>query len=132
MSFKEGQLDIAPMGIIDINMQSAPAVDQSKILVNTSMVVGKSLQAIETKIDKLNKKIDQYKKDYSLKDKTFTRLQNKNKYLLAKLDKQKLEFEKSLTKTKVELNNANQVIQDLKAQATVVDDQKFKQVEAEL
>jgi len=40
------------------------------------MVVSKSLQAMENKIDRLNKKIYQYKKDYSLKDKIVARLQN--------------------------------------------------------
>lgn len=59
-------------------------------------------------------------------------LQNKNKYLLIKLDKQKIEFEKGFTEIKVELDNANQTIQDLKAQATILDGQKFKQVEDEL
>jgi len=50
-------------------MQSATIIDQSRFLVNTSMVIGKSLQAMETKIDKLNKRIDQFKKDCSLKTK---------------------------------------------------------------
>jgi len=40
------------------------------------MVVGKSLQSMEIKIDKLNKNIGQYKKDCSLKDKTIIGLQN--------------------------------------------------------
>jgi len=65
---KEGQLDTTPMAIIDVNMQSALAMYQSRFLVNTSMETGKSLQAMETKIEKLNKKIDKYKKDFSLKE----------------------------------------------------------------
>jgi len=51
------------------------------------MVVGKSLQEMENKIEKSNKKIYQYKKDCSLKDKIMVELHNKNKDLLAKLDK---------------------------------------------
>lgn len=33
-------------------------VDQSRLLVNTYLAVGKSIQAMETKIEKLNKKIE--------------------------------------------------------------------------
>jgi len=62
------------MVIIDVNMQSAPIIDQSRFLVNTSMEVNKSLQAMETKIENLNKKLDQYKKECSLKDKIITKL----------------------------------------------------------
>jgi len=51
------------------------------------MVASKILQAMEAKVDRLNKKVDQYKKDYSLKEKTIIGLQNKNKELLVKLDK---------------------------------------------
>lgn len=51
MPFKEGQLDTTPMEIIDINIQSALVIDQSKFLVNTSMVARKSLQVMETKIE---------------------------------------------------------------------------------
>ena len=51
------------------------------------MAIGKSLQAMENKIDKLNKNICQYRKDYSLKDKIVARLQNQNKGLLEKLEK---------------------------------------------
>jgi len=61
------------MAIIDVNM-SASIIDQSRFLVNTSMVTGKSIQEMEIKIDKLNKKIDQYKKDYSFKDKIVAKL----------------------------------------------------------
>lgn len=46
-------------------MQSAPAIDQSNFLVNTSLGTGKSLQSINNKIEKLNKNINQYKKDFS-------------------------------------------------------------------
>ena len=72
--FKEGQLDTAPTVIIDVNMQCAPAIDQSIFLINTSMVADKIPQAMETEIEKMNKKIDQYKKDCSLKDKIVARL----------------------------------------------------------
>lgn len=110
---------------------SASIIDQSRFLVNTSMVTGKSIQEMEIKIDKLNKKIDQYKKDYSFKDKIVAKLQKK-KDLLAKLNKQRSEFDKSLTKTKAKLDNANQTIQDFKAYAIVIEGQKVKQVEAKL
>jgi len=100
--------------------------------MNTSMVVGKIIQEMETTIDKLNKKIDQYKKDCSLKDKIVARLHNKNNDLLAKLDKQRSKFEKSLMETKAELENANQTIQDLKAEVAFIEGQKVKQVEVEL
>ena len=56
------------MTMINVNMQSAPAMDQSMFLVNTSMEFRKSLQSMDNKIEKLNKKIDQYKKDCSQKD----------------------------------------------------------------
>ena len=69
-------MDITPMAIINVNMQSTPVIDQCWLLINTSMVVGKSLQSMEIKIDKLNKNIGQYKKDCSLKDKTIIGLQN--------------------------------------------------------
>lgn len=62
------------MVVVNVNMQSDPAIDQSRLLVNTSIVDGKSFQSMKNKIDRLNKKIDQYKKDYSLKDKTIARL----------------------------------------------------------
>jgi len=75
------------MIIINVNMQSAPIIGQLRFLVNASMVASKSFQAMETKISKLNKKIYQYKKDYSLKDKIVVGLENKNKDLTAKLDK---------------------------------------------
>ena len=52
--------------------------------------------------------------------------------MITKLDKQKSKFEKSLTTTKVELDGANQTIQDLKSQVVVIDAQKVKQVEVEL
>ena len=71
-------------------------------------------------------------KDCSFKDKIVARLENKIKDLIAKLDKQKSKFEKSLTITNFELDGANQTIQDLKAQAIVIDAQKVKEVEAKL
>lgn len=74
--FKEWQLDITAMVMISINMQSAPTIYQSRLLINTSIADGKSRQSMENNIDMLNKKIDQYKKDYSLKDKIVTELQN--------------------------------------------------------
>lgn len=132
MPFKGGQLDIAPMAIINVNIQSALTTNQSIFLVNTSMVTGKILQEMETKIDRFNKKIGQNRKDQSLKDKIVIVLQNKNKDFLAKLEKQKSEFEKSLEKIKAKIDNANQVIQDLKAQAAIMDGKKIKQVEVDL
>jgi len=68
MPSKEGKLDTTLMTMINVNMQSAPAMDQSMFLVNTSMEFRKSLQSMDNKIEKLNKKIDQYKKDCSQKD----------------------------------------------------------------
>lgn len=43
MPFKEGKLETTPMIIIDVNMQSAPTINQSRFLVNTSMEAKKSL-----------------------------------------------------------------------------------------
>lgn len=129
--FKEGQLDTAPMDIIDVNMQSASITNQSIFLVNTFMVAGKSLQAMETKIDRLNKKIDRYTKDYSLKDKMIAQLQNQKKELLRKSDKKK-QFEKILGERKFKLDGVNKLIKDLKSQATIIYGQKAKQVEAKL
>jgi len=40
------------------------------------MVAIKSIQSMENKIDKLNKNIDQYKKEFSLKNKIIAKLQN--------------------------------------------------------
>ena len=82
MYFKEGQLDTTPMTIIDVNMQSALVIDQSRFLMNTSMVAGKSLQAIENKIDKLNKKIDNIRNIAPLKIKQWLGCRTKiNTYL---------------------------------------------------
>lgn len=38
MSFKERKLDITPMEVVNVNMQSALAIDQSQLFVNNSMV----------------------------------------------------------------------------------------------
>lgn len=86
------------------------------------MVASKSLQAMENKID-------QYKKDCSLKDKIVIELQNQNKILLEKLEKQKSKFEKSLIERKVELDKENKKIEYLKAQAIIIYGEKAKQVE---
>ena len=56
-------------------MQSAPTMDQSRFLVNTSLAIKKSLQAMENKIEKINKKFEQYKGDFSQKDKMIIGLQ---------------------------------------------------------
>jgi len=66
--FKEEKLEKNPMNLINVNMKSAPAIDQSKFLVNTSLEASKSLQSMDNKIEKLNRNIDQYKKDCSQKD----------------------------------------------------------------
>ena len=76
MPFKEGKLDITTMIVVNVNMQSATTIDQSWLPLNTSMVAIKSIQSMENKIDKLNKNIDQYKKEFSLKNKIIAKLQN--------------------------------------------------------
>lgn len=87
---------------------------------------------MENKIDKLNKKIDQYKKDYSKKDKMIDRLQNQNKELIEKLAKQKSKHEKSLEQAKVEIKNMKKQIENLKSQATVLEKQKSQHIKEEL
>lgn len=87
---------------------------------------------MENKNDKLNKKIYQYKKDYSLKYKIVFKLKNQNKDLLGKREKQNSKFEKSLTQNNVELETIRKQIEDIKAQATMIDSQKAKQTKEEL
>jgi len=60
------------------------------------------------------------------------RLQNKNKDLIIRLDKQKLEFDKSIITTKIELDVVNQIKQGLKTQVAFIDAKKVKKIEAEL
>lgn len=69
MPFKYRNLNKISITMININMQSAPVVDQSRFLVNTSLAIGKSFQSMENKIEKLNKKLDQLKGDCSQKEK---------------------------------------------------------------
>jgi len=105
--FKEGKLDTAPMSIVNVNMPSSLTIDQYRLLINTSMVVRKSLQVMENKIESLRKKIDQYKKECSFKDNIIIELHNQNKDLLGKMEKQKFKFAKSLAESKTELDNGN-------------------------
>lgn len=61
MPFKEEKLDKIFATIVDVKMQNTSTMDHSWFLVNTSLAVGKSLQSMENKIKKLNKKVEQLK-----------------------------------------------------------------------
>lgn len=64
------------MVAIDIQIQKAQAVDHSRLLVNTSLVYRKSLQSIQNKIEKLNKKVKQFKAKVATKDKIIIWIKN--------------------------------------------------------
>lgn len=72
------------------------------MLVNTSLAIGKSLKAMKSKIEKLNKKIGQFKVETDQKDKIMIELKNHTSELLAKMIKQEIEYDKSLQESKVE------------------------------
>lgn len=58
MPFKYGKINKdTPMIVIDIKMQSAQVGDQSRLLVNNYLAVGKKIQLMKNKIERLNKKI---------------------------------------------------------------------------
>lgn len=104
IAFKYGQLDKTPIAILDVKIQSAQVVDQSKFLVNTSLETRKNIQSMENKVEKLNKKLEQLKGDCSQKDKMVARLQE----------------------AKVELEKLKKHIEELKAQSNAIEQKKLK------
>lgn len=77
MPLKDGKSNkYTLMIVVDIKMQSAPIGYQSWLLVNTSLASRKSLQAMEDKIKKLNKEIEQFKAKIAQKYKVMVGLKN--------------------------------------------------------
>lgn len=90
MTFKDRHINKNTSTIvIDIKMQSELVRDQSRMLVNNSLVGGKGIQDMENKIGKLNKKIEQVKAKVAQKDKIMVGLKNENNDLLDKMDKKR-------------------------------------------
>lgn len=122
MPFKDRQINKDNLAIVvDIKMQSAPMEDQSRMLVNTSLEVRKSLQEMENKIEKLNKKIEQFKAKATKKDKVMVRLKNWNNDLLAKIAKQKVKHDKRIQEYKDELEKLKKWVVELKAKTTKIE-----------
>lgn len=89
---------------------------QSRLLVNISLVAGKSLQAMESKIEKLNNKVEQFKAKTTTKNKVIFRFKNQNIELNNKIMKIKGEHDQDIQNENIESDALKIERKKLKAQ----------------